>query len=93
MSEDNIRADIFNDFTLVGGTCLSFKLGHRCLVDIDLFTSIGYGSMNTSAIKSFLSENFPYTENLETFGQPAFGNSVRIGNSPYKCIKVDFIKI
>lgn len=84
------ESDIFNDFTLVGGTCLSLQLGHRRSIDIDLFTSIGYGSMNTSAIKSFLSENFPYTENLETFDEPALGYSVRIGNSPYECIKVDF---
>lgn len=45
--------------------------------------------MNTSAIKSFLYENFSYTENLETFDEPALGYSVRIGNSPYECIKVD----
>lgn len=72
---------------------MSLQLGHRCLVDIDLVTSIGYGSMNTSAIKSFLPENFPYTENLETFDEPTLGYSVRIGNSSYECIKVDFIKI
>ena len=65
------------------------SIGHRRSIYIDLFTSIGYGSMNTSAIKSFLYESFPYTENLKTLDESALGYSVRIGNSPYECIKVD----
>ena len=43
------ESEIFKDFNLVGGTCLSLQLGHRRSIDIDLFTAIDYGSMNTAA--------------------------------------------
>lgn len=29
------ESDIFKDFNLVGGTCLSLQLGHRRSIDID----------------------------------------------------------
>lgn len=85
-----MQSDIFKDFNLVGGTCLSLQLGHRRSIDIDLFTAIDYGSMNTTAMKVFLQENFPYSENLDSLDQPALGYSVRIGESPADCIKADF---
>lgn len=47
-----MQSDIFKDFNLVGGTCLSLQLGHRRSIDIDLFTAIDYGSMNTTAMKA-----------------------------------------
>lgn len=47
------ESDIFKDFNLVGGTCLSLQLGHRRSIDIDLFTDMDYGSMNTAAMKVF----------------------------------------
>ena len=65
-----MQSDIFKDFNLVGGTCLSLQLGHRRSIDIDLFTAIDYGSMNTTAMKVFLQENFPYSENLDSLDQP-----------------------
>lgn len=34
-----MQSDIFKDFNLVGGTCLSLQLGHRRSIDIDLFTA------------------------------------------------------
>ncbi|WP_300790387.1 nucleotidyl transferase AbiEii/AbiGii toxin family protein [uncultured Bacteroides sp.] len=40
-----LQSDIFREFNLVGGTCLSLQLGHRRSIDIDLFTSMDYGSM------------------------------------------------
>ena len=46
-----MQSDVFNDFNLVGGTCLSLQLGHRRSIDIDLFTAIDYGSMNATAMK------------------------------------------
>ena len=85
-----LQSDIFKDFNLVGGTCLSLQLGHRRSIDIDLFTAIDYGSMNTTAMKAFLQENFLYSENLDSLDQSALGYSVRIGESSNNCIKVDF---
>lgn len=49
----------FQDFNLVGGTCLSLQLGHRRSIDIDLFTDMEYGKMDTQAMKDFLSHIFP----------------------------------
>lgn len=43
-----VNSPIFKDFTLIGGTCLSLQLGHRRSIDIDLFTDIDYGTMNTN---------------------------------------------
>lgn len=45
-----VNSPIFKDFTLIGGTCLSLQLGHRRSIDIDLFTDIDYGTMNTKEI-------------------------------------------
>lgn len=80
---------IFKDFTLIGGTCLSLQLGHRRSIDIDLFTDIDYGNMNTKAIKEFLQSNFPYTERLESLDKSAIGYSLYIGTSPMDKVKVD----
>ncbi len=39
-------------FRLVGGTALSLLKGHRISEDIDMFTSIEYGSLNFVAIEN-----------------------------------------
>ena len=53
---------VFQDFNLVGGTCLSLQLGHRRSIDIDLFTDMEYGKMDTQAMKDFLSHIFLTTK-------------------------------
>ena len=40
-----MNAEEFDSFSLVGGTSLSLRLGHRESVDIDLFTDAEYGSL------------------------------------------------
>lgn len=84
-----VCSPIFDDFILVGGTCLSLQLGHRRSIDIDLFTAIDYGSIDTQSIKKFLTENFSSCENLDTLDQPALGYSIRIGNSATDLVKLD----
>lgn len=84
------QSEIFKNFNLVGGTCLSLQLGHRRSIDIDLFTDMEYGTMNTIAIKEFLQEKFQYVENLESFDTQALGYSIRIGHSRNDSVKVDF---
>ena len=81
---------VFQDFNLVGGTCLSLQLGHRRSIDIDLFTDMEYGKMDTQAMKDFLCTHFSYTENLDSMNQRALGYSVRIGKSPIESVKADF---
>lgn len=62
-----VNSPIFKDFTLIGGTCLSLQLGHRRSIDIDLFTDIDYGTMNTKEMKEFIQRSFPYSENTVSF--------------------------
>lgn len=44
-----VSSAVFDGFILVGGTCLSLQLGHRRSIDIDLFTAIDYGSIDTQS--------------------------------------------
>jgi len=84
------KSDLFEDFTLVGGTCLSLQLGHRRSIDIDLFTDIDYGKMNTKLLKSFLQDNFQYHENLESLNDTSMGYSLRVGDNIRETVKIDF---
>ena len=80
---------VFDNFVLVGGTALSLQLGHRMSNDIDLFTSIDYGSMNLEDIKSALLTAFPYTEHLDKLSERNLGYVVYIGNSQAESVKLD----
>lgn len=84
-----VASPVFNDFVLVGGTCLSLQLGHRRSIDIDLFTDIDYGNMATESIKKFLQENFTYYEGLDSLDYSALGYSIRVGNSARDVVKLD----
>ena len=60
-----VNSPIFKDFTLIGGTCLSLQLGHRRSIDIDLFTDIDYGTMNTKDMNiTFYSFHFADEKNF-----------------------------
>lgn len=48
-----MQAKEFSDFRLVGGTALSLQLGHRQSIDIDLFTTSDYGSIDFQKIELF----------------------------------------
>ena len=69
---------------------ICLQLGHRRSIDIDLFTDMEYGKMDTQAMKDFLCTHFSYTENLDSMNQRALGYSVRIGKSPIESVKADF---
>jgi predicted nucleotidyltransferase component of viral defense system len=79
----------FNDFVLVGGTALSLQLGHRMSVDIDMFTSNVYGSMDLEKIKNSLATTFLYADQLDVFTKRNLGYSVYIGNSKAEKVKLD----
>ena len=49
----------FNNFRIVGGTCLSLQLGHRESIDIDLFTDADYGSIDFAKLEAKLIATFP----------------------------------
>lgn len=77
------------DFRLVGGTNLSLRYGHRHSVDIDMFTSVPYGSLDFPAIDYHLSTTFPYCDYFN--GPVAFGRMYYIGMSEKECIKLDLM--
>ena len=79
----------FKDFYLVGGTSLALQRGHRLSIDIDLFTCVPYGEMNTAEIESALLEMFPYTDRTEELHQSQMVYSMYIGDCKEECIKLD----
>jgi predicted nucleotidyltransferase component of viral defense system len=81
--------EAFNDFVLVGGTALSLQLGHRQSVDIDLFTSNYYGSMDTEKMRNALIALFDYTENTNSVRDRNLGYSVRVGKRKENIVKID----
>ncbi len=83
------NSNIFKDFTLIGGTCLSLQIGHRRSIDIDLFTDIDYDTMNTKEIQDFFSKTFPYTENIQSLDKSALGYTLYAGNTPEDKVKID----
>jgi len=79
----------FKDFYLVGGTSLALQRGHRISIDIDLFTCIPYGKMNTEEIKTALLGMFPYTDRIEELYNSQMVYSLYVGNNKKDCVKLD----
>lgn len=80
--------DELHSFRLVGGTSLSLQFGHRQSIDIDLFTDAEYGTINFTAIDSFIYENFRYTD-LGNSSINSPGRMYFIGESVEESIKLD----
>ena len=80
-------APIFQNFRLVGGTALSFQIGHRESIDIDLFSDAEYGTLNFKEIEDFLKNNFDYVDFLDV--PPAMGKAYFVGNNENNTIKLD----
>ena len=79
----------FKNFYLVGGTSLALQRGHRLSIDIDLFTCVPYGEMNTTEIEAALLEMFPYTDRTEELHHSQMVYSMYVGDSKEDCIKLD----
>ena len=79
----------FKDFYLVGGTSLALQRGHRLSIDIDLFTCVPYGEMNTTKIEAALLEMFPYTDRTEELHHSQMVYSMYVGDSKEDCVKLD----
>lgn len=74
-----MKDEMLKDFTLVGGTALALKLGHRLSVDIDLFTTRDFDSY---ALISYLQKGYNATNEI------VFENTVM---TYIKDIKVDLL--
>lgn len=83
-----MELDSFENFRLVGGTCISLLIGHRVSVDIDLFTDSEYRSLDFIEILKILKEEFEYVDHNEWINE-TMGNSCFIGSSPSDSIKLD----
>lgn len=79
----------FKDFYLVGGTSLALQRGHRLSIDIDLFTCVPYGEMNTTEIEAALLEMFPYTDRTNELHHSQMVYSMYVGDNKENCIKLD----
>lgn len=79
----------FDDFFLVGGTALSLQIGHRISVDIDLFTSIPYGSLDLCEIKTALTSRFAHIERTDSLERHDMIYTLFIGDTPDTEIKLD----
>lgn len=78
----------FNQFTLVGGTSLSLRYGHRMSDDIDLFTTAEYGTIDFRLLQDILRREFPYCYG-DCGDNVSFGTSYMVGNSKEDCVKLD----
>ena len=76
-----VNSPIFKDFTLIGGTCLSLQLGHRRSIDIDLFTDIDYGTMNTKEMKEFIPQSIISLNEYFSFSSWISQKSFCLGSS------------
>ena len=78
----------FAPFSLVGGTSLSLRYGHRMSDDIDLFTDAEYGSLDFHRLQEILRKEFPYCQG-DCGDIVGFGASYIVGNSKEDCVKLD----
>lgn len=78
----------FQPFTLVGGTSLSLRYGHRMSDDIDLFTDAEYGSIDFRELQNIIRQEFEYCQG-DCGDNISFGTSYIIGNSSVDCVKLD----
>ena len=55
-------------------------------IDIDLFTCVPYGEMNTSKIEAALIEMFPYTDRIEELYHSQMVYSLYVGDNKEVCV-------
>lgn len=84
-----MNSPAFSNFRLVGGTGLSLLLGHRISIDIDLFTDIEYGTLDTQEISKSLQQIFSYIDGLEKLDQRNIGYTLYCGKDRDNAIKID----
>lgn len=75
-----MKDEMLKDLSLVGGTALSLKIGHRISIDIDLFTTKGFDEM---ALLKHLANKYP-----EVLIRDMFNNTILLDIDK---IKVDIL--
>src|SRR5689334_18928617 len=84
-----------SSFRLVGGTALSLLRGHRMSEDIDLFSSVQYGTMDFSVVEREIKENFPSVVNSDNIPginmENHMGLHLYIGMRELPSVKADIL--
>ena len=83
-----MKDEMFTPFCLVGGTSLSLRMGHRKSVDIDLFTSAEYKTIDFQLLQQRLRKVFPICQG-ECGDIVGMGTSYMIGFEEGNLIKLD----
>ncbi len=68
---------------------MSLQRGHRQSIDIDLFTDIEYGTLNTTGLSDALLHLFARVDRVEELTQRQMVYSMYVGNEPDEMIKLD----
>lgn len=83
------------DFTLVGGTALSLRYGHRISIDLDLFATEPFDYFTLrEVLQNTFGENFNDENKESRFGLFCFINSIKVDivRYPHKQIDATVIK-
>ena len=85
------EAEIFQEFSLVGGTALSLKFGHRISVDLDFFSTEKFENNSMiEVLKATFGNKFVYEPSSNKhFGLFCYIDNVKIDivKFPHKIIK------
>lgn len=74
-----MQIEELNNFSLVGGTALALKFGHRISVDLDLFSeSIFQNSDIINVLKAHYQSNFSLDGSIEQFGIFCYINGIKV---------------
>ena len=74
-----MQLDFLTDFSLVGGTALSLKYGHRISVYLDLFSENDFNNSDIiDGLKKHYKSNFSLEGNIERFGIFCYLNDVKV---------------
>ena len=74
-----MQMPLLGQFSLVGGTALSLKYGHRISVDLDLFSHLPFENNEIiAALESEFRDKFSLQLNREKFGVFCFINEVKV---------------
>ena len=74
-----MELDFLTEFSLVGGTALSLKYGHRISVDLDLFSENDFNNSDIiDGLKKYYKSNFSLEGNIEKFGIFCYLNGVKV---------------
>jgi len=77
--KDLMKLPALENFSLVGGTALSLRFGHRSSVDIDLFYHVRFSHPEIiSALEQGFGERFSYKQQHTQFGIFCFIDNIKV---------------